>query len=177
MLFTERQIKDPLSGLIRLQQLFVTSRHAFLRRGPPLYCVMWFEWLPHAIKNNDAYLINEYNYFQLIYLLINRIKNMRTPGQVSGPVIRSYPAPAVVCYVTPRFSPKRAALVLRHVVWVITSCINALRSTELSENLRHSSNNRRNLYVPFLQYWECFAIIRCQYESYSKWYKPVKLVN
>ena len=114
----------------------------------------------------------------MIYLLINRIKNIRTPGQVSGPVIRSYPAPAVVCYVTPRFSPKRAALVLRHVVWVITSRGNALRSTELSENLRHSSNNRRNLlYVPFLQYWACFAIIRCQYESYSKWYKPVKLVN
>ena len=114
----------------------------------------------------------------MIYLLINRIKNIRTPRQVSGPVIRSYPAPAVVCYVTPRFSPKRAALVLRHVVWVITSRVNALRSTELSENLRHSSNNRRNLlYVPFLQYWECFAIIRCQYVSYSKWYKPVKLIN
>ena len=96
----------------------------------------------------------------MIYLLINRIKNIRTPRQVSGPVIRSYPAPAVVCYVTPRFSPNRAALVLRHVVWVITSRVNALRSTELSENLRHSSNNRRNLlYVPFLQYWECFAII------------------
>ena len=111
-------------------------------------------------------------------MLINRIKNIRTPRQVSGPVIRSYPAPAVVCYVTPRFSPKRAALVLRHVVWVITSRVNALRSTELSENLRHSSNNRRNLlYVPFLQYWECFAIIRCQYVSYSKWYKPVKLIN
>ena len=97
----------------------------------------------------------------MIYLLINRIKNIRTPGQVSGPVIRSYPAPAVIFYVTPRFSPKSAALVLRHVVWVNTSRGNALRSTELSENLRHSSNNRRNLlYVPFLQYWACFAIIR-----------------
>ena len=44
--------------------------------------------------------------------------------------------------------------------YLTATTIMARHPTELRENLRHSSNNRGNrLYVPFLQQWECFAII------------------